>query len=516
MLTGDMLRRSADRFPDKTAIIWGEDHTSYHDLNARANQLAHAIIGLDLGKGAKVAIISRNRTEYGIAFFGAAKSGCVLVNVSVLYAPAELAYVLAKADVEALIYEDIFAEKIALVKPDLSAIKHFIEIGAGGGNSGGDSVSFDYFISGQPETEPDIKLDESDPFSMTYTGGTSGMPKGVLADHRARDVTAHTVMVEEHIDDRDVVGIVTPMFHVAGLHIMFQPAILAGATTTLLSKWDLADFAEMCRRDGMTANFMVPTQAAMAMQDPDFDAANYATWRKFSFAGAPMPDWVQRDFLDRLPDVHLTQIYGQSEMGVITVLPHWRLADKLGAVGRQAYNIDIACVDADGAPVGPGQVGEIVSRGDNIMIEYYNEPEQTAAFFKHNDGWGWSGDLATVDDEGYFTLVDRSKDMIISGGENIYPMEIENALYRHEAVGECAVFGIPDATFGEVPAAYVTLKAGATATEEDLTAHCESELARFKRPRLFKFVDDFPKTPIGKIQKNILKEPYWDERDKKI
>ena len=158
--------------------------------------------------------------------------------------------------------------------------------------------------------------------------------------------------------------------------------------------------------------------------------------------------------------MELTQIYGQSEMGVIAVLPHWQLPARLGSVGRAAYNVDIACVRPDGTPVKPGEVGEIVSRGDNLMSEYYGEPEQTAAFLKHGDGWGWSGDLATVDEAGYYTLVDRSKDMIISGGENIYPKEIEDALYEHDAVGECAVFGIPDATFGEVPAAYILPKQG--------------------------------------------------------
>jgi acyl-CoA synthetase (AMP-forming)/AMP-acid ligase II len=229
-----------------------------------------------------------------------------------------------------------------------------------------------------------------------------------------------------------------------------------------------------------------------------------------------MPDWVQVEFMRRLPEVKLTQIYGQSEMGVVAVLGHWNLPEKLGAVGRAAYNVDVACVRPDGKPVAPGEVGEMVSRGDNLMIEYYGEPEQTRAFFKRGDGWGWSGDLATVDADGFFTLIDRSKDMIISGGENVYPKEIENALYEHPSVAECAVFGIPDDIFGEVPAAYVALKAGARATAEELSEHCEHRLARFKRPRLFKFVNDFPKTPIGKIQKTILKEPYWQERAKKI
>jgi acyl-CoA synthetase (AMP-forming)/AMP-acid ligase II len=170
----------------------------------------------------------------------------------------------------------------------------------------------------------------------------------------------------------------------------------------------------------------------------------------------------------------------------------------------------------DGTPAQPGEIGEVVSRGNNLMTAYYDEPEQTEAFFKLGDGWGWSGDLATIDADGFITLVDRSKDMIISGGENVYPSEIERVLYDHDDVSECAVFGIPDAKWGEVPAAYVSLKPGATVSEDDLVAHCAEHLARFKRPRLIKFVDDFPKTPIGKIQKTVLKDPYWQESEKKI
>lgn len=506
MLTGDMLRRAAARFPDKTAIIWQGMRTRYDALNADANRFAHALAALGLKKGAKIGIISRNRTEYGVVFFGAAKSGCILVNVSVLYAPEELEYVLNKADVEALFYEELFAEKIEAVRPRCPKIAHYFTI----------DHDFAGLIAGERADEPDVGLDERDPFCMTYTGGTTGRPKGVLASHRARAVTAHTVMVEEHIDERDVVGIVTPMFHIAALNIMFQPAILAGATTTLLSKWEVADFATMVRETGMTANFMVPTQAGMVMQDEAFDPADFATWRKTSFAGAPMPDWVQRAFFEHLPKVRLTQIYGQSEMGVIAVLPHWHLPERLGSVGRAAYNVDIACVRPDGTPAAPGEIGEIVSKGDNLMTEYYGEPEQTANFFKHDDGWGWSGDLATVDEQGFYTLVDRSKDMIISGGENVYPKEIEDALYEHDAVGECAVFGIPDDKFGEVPAAYILLKQGMNASEDEIVDHCATRLARFKRPRLVKFVDDFPKTPIGKIQKNFLKDPYWSDKEKKI
>jgi len=510
MLTGDMLRRSADRFPDKPAILWNGTATSYRALDVQANRLAHALLGFGLKKGAKVAIVSRNRTEYGAVFFGVARTGYVLVNVSVLYAADELAFVLGKADAEVLIFEDIFAEKVAAVREQLPKLRHFIVIGA----PKLDAVPFAAFIADKPASEPEVNLSESDPFCMTYTGGTTGRPKGVLCNHRARAVTAHTVMVEEAIDERDIVGIVTPMFHVAALNIMFQPAILAGATTTLLSKWTVEDFVQMARDTQMTAAFMVPTQVSMVVSDPKFSATNFTPWRKLSFAGAPMPDWVQREMLQKLPDVRLTQIYGQSEIGVVTVLRHWHLARKLGSVGQQAYNVDMQVVDTKGAPVRPGEIGEVVSRGDNVMMEYYNEPEQTAHFFRL--GWGWTGDLATIDAEGFVTLVDRSKDMIISGGENIYPKEIEDVLYAHDAVSECAVFGVPDDKWGEVPIAYVTLKAGATVGEDVLVEHCAGHLARFKRPRQVKFVNDFPKTPIGKIQKNILREPYWVDREKKI
>lgn len=509
MLTGDMLRRSAERFPSKPAVLWQGASLSYEDLNSDANRLANALLAQGLNKGAKVGIISRNRPEYATAFFGVARSGGVLVNISVLYAADELQFVLARADVEVLLIEDIFLDKLAAIRDQLPKLRSIYVIGSKGG-----ADSLDGLLATGSADYPTIAIDEDDPFCMTYTGGTTGRPKGVLCSHRNRMITAHTVAVEEAIDELDIVGIVTPMFHVAALNIMFQPAMLVGASVTLLSKWNVADFAAMARDTGMTAAFMVPTQAAMMVSAPDFDAANFASFEKLSFAGAPMPDWVQRDLMKKLPALKMTQIYGQSEVGVLTSLRHWYLPEKLSSIGRQAFNVDVALVDPEGKPVKPGEIGEIVSRGENVMLEYYNEPEQTKAFFRH--GWGWTGDVGTIDELGFITLVDRSKDMIISGGENVYPKEIENVIYELPAVAECAVFGIPDDKWGEVPAAYVLLKSGEALAEDALVEHCAAHLARFKRPRVVKFVDAFPKTPIGKIQKNVLREPYWKNREKKI
>ncbi len=502
MLTGDMLRRAAERFPAKTAVIWQDVRMSYRELDAQANQVAHSLRGLGMGKGSKVAILSRNRPEYVTAFFGASRSGCVLVNVSVLYSAEELEYVLGKADVEVLLYEDAFADKVAAAVPQLPRLRHAFTIdGASEGKP-----SWAQRLVAQPDTNPAVDISEDDAFCMTYTGGTTGRPKGVLASHRARAVTAHTVVVESQLHENDVVAIVTPLFHVAALNIMLQPAVLLGATVVLFPKWETGNFAQACKQHGVTAAFMVPTQISMVISDPAFNADDYASWTTLNFSGAPMPDWVQRAVLEKLPKLRLTQFYGQSEMGIVAVLKHGDLTAKLGSVGRQAYNADLAVLDPQGRRVAAGQVGEICARGENVMLEYYGEPEQTAAFQAH--GWAWSGDLATIDDEGFLRLVDRSKDMIISGGENIYPKEIENILYEHGAVAECAVFGTPDAVWGELPAAHVQLKPGCNVTDAELIDYCAQRLARFKRPRFIKLVDDFPKTAIGKIQKNILRAQY--------
>ena len=528
MLTGDLLRRSAARFGSKIAVRRDAAQLTYAALDARANQLAHALMGLGLQQGAKVAMIARNLPEYAIAFFGVARSGCVLVNVSVLYAPDELAWVLGKADVEVLLFDALFAEKVAAIAPRCPMINTFVKIDSP--ESVGASASqpmwpkespaptvFAAFIDGNATTIPAIKIDERDPFCMTYTGGTTGRPKGVLCSHRARAVTAHTVVVEEALDERDVVAITTPLFHVAALNIMFQPAMLVGATCTFVTPWSPEKFIDTCERDGVTAAFMVPTQANALVSSAAFDAARLATWRKLSFAGAPMPDWVQTTLRERLPQLQLTQIYGQSEMGVLTSLRHWYLPGKLGSIGRSAYNVDAGLFDLNGDAVAPGAIGEIASRGDNLMLEYYNEPEQTAAFYKYPHklpGWGFTGDVGTIDADGFITLLDRAKDMLISGGENVYPKEIEDVIYTLPEVAECAVFGVPDDKFGELPAAYVLLKSGAMLSEAAVIAQCEAKLARHKRPRLIKFVSEFPKTPIGKIQKNLLKEPYWQGRKK--
>ena len=505
MLTGTMLTCSARRFADKTAIVDAGRELSYAALDRAATRLAnHLVDHLQIRKGEKVAIMSRNRLEYGVVFFGAARSGAVLVNVSTMYGASDLAYVLDRSDARVLIYDSQFAQLIASVKPKVAKLQTYIELP----EPDVEPDAFMELIAAAGTHEPKVALSEDDPFCINYTGGTTGLPKGALVSHRARAITAHTAVIEEGLDERDVVCIITPMFHIAGLKLMFQASMMIGATVVFGRKWSVAEFADLCEEHAITAAFLVPTQIVGILNEPGLDAARLASWRKLVVGGAPIANEVQLALSQRLPQVAITQIYGQTEIGIVTSVRPWHLPAKLGSCGRPAYNVEVAVVDREGRPVSVGEIGEVVARGDNVMLGYYNEPEQTANFFRRGDGWGWTGDVARVDADGFITLVDRSNDMIISGGVNIYPKEIENVLYRHPAVAECAVFGIPDAKWGEVPAALIRLATGATATAEEIERFCREQTAAFKRPKLIEFVADFPRTPVGKIQKNVLRQRF--------
>lgn len=506
MLTGDIIRRSAERFPKKPAIIWNDQKITFQELDLEANRFAQALTASGLRKGDHIAIVSRNRTEYAIAFFGSAKAGTVLVNISVQYTSDQFAYSLDKADVKCLFVEDVFLDVTAKAR---DAIAQNVVIGAEGG-SGDGVVSFaDFLTRAETAEDPMVEMHEDDPFCMTFTGGTTGMPKGVLASHRNRVTTAHTVAFEEGLEDTDVVAIVTPLFHVAALNIMFQPAMLVGATCVFQTKWNVTEFVNSVKANGITAGFMVPTQAQMLVTDESVDFSDIASFRKVSFAGAPMPDWTQRELMEKLPNLRITQIYGQSEVGVVCSLPHRFLPEKLGSVGRQVYNVEIAVLDENGAPVKVGQIGELCSRGDNVMLEYYNDAEETQKFFR--GGWGWTGDLAKMDEDGFIFLVDRSKDMLISGGENVYPKEIENAVQLHAAVAECAVIGVPDEKWGEAPVAYVIPRKGMSVSADELLELCSQTLTKFKVPHLVLVVDELPMTAMGKVQKHVLRAQYLEQ-----
>ncbi len=515
MLAGEILRLAAARFPDKAALIDGERRLSYREFDRAANRAANALIALGLAKGSRIAIVSPNSIEFAILYFGAARAGVIAAMPSTRATVQDLAYMLDKIGAEALFFSGTLAGTIGAARKPVASLKHAIALGPVAG-AAGPSIPFESFIALGDDAPPDVRLDLDDPLAMTFTGGTTGFPKGVLVTHRARYATVVTCNVEFGLDERDVVLVATPMFHAAGLFVWFKPAVMLGCTCVLMAGWDAGRFVGIVERHAVTGTLLVPTQLADLAADERFSAERLKTLRHINYAGAPMPLALFDRLRAALPDVAFTENYGQSETGPMTIRRAFHPHDKRTSVGRPAHNIEARVVDAGGRDVPPGVVGEIVTRGPHVLREYWGDPEQTAALFRSGDGWLWTGDLGVRDADGFISLIDRSKDMIIAGGENIYPAEIENALYEHEAVAECAVFGIPDDRWGEVPAAHVVLHGGVRLGEDVLIAFLESRVARHKRPRVVRFVESLPKTAVGKIQKNLIREPYWQGRARKI
>ena len=517
MLTGEFLRLSARRVPGRIAIVGAGRRLSYRELDAEANRLAHALLHLGAGRDTRVAIISSNRPEYASVYFGCARAGVLLAHLSTRCTVENLVYMLDLIGAEILFFESRFAAVVAQARASAPQLKHVIALdSAHNGERSHDAPNLHDLISSMPATPPDIDIRDTDPLGITFTGGTTGLPKAVLVSHRARAATAFAAAVDFGLGENDIVAASTPLFHCAGLFVWFAPAIMLGATLVTLPGWDAETFIEATEREGITAAFFVPSQLNDLVSHPAFSAKRLRTLKNVGYAGAPMGRSLLERVQTALPHVGFTENYGQSETCPLTIRCPGHGEDKLGTVGRPAFNVELDIVDGEGRSLPTGRIGEIVTRGEQLFDGYYGDPEQTEAAFPLRDGWLWTGDVGYLDEDGFLTLVDRSRDMLVSGGENVYPAEIENALYGHDAVAECAVFGIPDDHWGEVPAAHVVLSKNGTATENELIEFCAARIPRHKRPRLVRFVDELPRTPVGKIRKAQIRDPYWRGRERNI
>ena len=513
MLIGDLLKNSAKEYPNKIAIVEGDNVATFGELNQVANQIANTVIQKKIKKQFNIGILSANYFEYPAIYFGIAKSGHVLAHLSTRFSNTELTHVINDTDIT-LIFIHISVlpqiEELLRYLPNLQDIIVF-----GGDNLGNQNskniLSLNEFISGSSNGEPIIDIEIQDPFAITFTGGTTGFPKGVVVSHASRVIASVRGEREYDISNSDINCCSTPFFHIAGLFVWFQTSIKMGCTSVLLAKWDPAEFIDLIENQSVTSAFLVPTQISSVLANPDFSRARVKNWRYCNYGGAPTSAAQLEIMLDKLPDLVWEDQYGQSEAGNLTVRPKEFILSKAKSVGRPFQDLEMAIVDNDGNELCHGERGEVVTKGVHTMLGYYNDPKQTSDAFIKN-GWLKTGDIGYFDEDGFLFLVDRSKDMIISGGENIYPTEIESVIYSHPAVFECAVFGIPDDEWGELPAAHVILVADKFVTEQGLIDYCLTKLARYKRPRLIKFVDFIPKTAIGKFQKNLIKTEYWVDK----
>ena len=499
MRLGDILRLAAQRDPRKTAIIADDFRIDFAAYDAAANRFAHLLLDAGIQKGDRIATALFNCPEYGIVHFGNARTGSVLVHISPMYAGPEIARIVERTRPRVLVVDADILDKIDAIRDRLTSVEKLIVVGQ----------DFDAAIADMPDTDPDVTIDPADPVAMTFTGGTTGEPKGAVVSHNARFVSAWTTAIEHRVTGEDVTGILTPMFHAVGLMIWYQSTILAGCTSVMFRKWDAANFIDQTEKHGISSVFMVPVQVRDLIDAPDFDAGRLQSLKNIGAGGALTPEGLITDCRAALPHCDYTDHYGQSETGPLTILRPWEAETHKGSIGRPATGVDIRIADADGNALPPGTIGELICRGPFLMEGYFENEEETAAYFRNGDGWGWSGDLAVTDEDGFITLVGRSKEMIVSGGINIYPREVEIVMEDHAAVAECTVFGVPDDRWGEALIAYVVRgREAADISEDDLLAHCTEQLARYKRPREIVFVKNIPKTPSGKIQKPLLRDAY--------
>jgi fatty-acyl-CoA synthase len=495
----DLIARHAAFTPDKTATIFEGEALSYRAFNERIALTASALkVEFGVVRGDRVAILSLNRPDYLVLLYACARLGAMLVPLNWRLAVAEQMFILSDAAAKVLVLEQAFAEILpALAKalPDTRVVGLDFTPPQG--------CSFDALLTKAAGDSRNSQVDLACPLLIVYTSGTTGRPKGAVLRQEA---LLWNGVMSRHMHDLgsdDHVLTVLPFFHVGGLNIQTTPALHHGATVTIHARFTpdaaLAAFA----RDRPTLTVLVPAIIQAVTDHPDWATTDLSSLKAISTGSQIVPPHLIARFVAR--GVPVLQVYGSTETCPIAVYTrHGGDLSRTGSTGLPGLCCEAAVVDNAGVELPPDTPGEIVVRGPNVFFEYWGNKVATSEAL--HDGWFRTGDIGRRDADGYFFVHDRKKNMIISGGENIYPAEVERVLLEHPDVAECGVIGRPDAKWDEVPVAYVILRAGCCADAEALKAHLSAQLARFKVPREFVFVDDLPRTALGKVQHFKLKE----------
>jgi fatty-acyl-CoA synthase len=508
MYIGDWLGKRDLLTPERSALI--DDATglcyTYHQLNKRANRFANVLrYKLDIHKGDRVAILARNRLEYLDALFATGKIGAILVPLNWRLMARELAYMLNDSGARLL----IAGPEYLAVADDLrtqTAIESIIAL-SGAPDHGGADYAYDDLLAQVEATPATEEVGLEDPHLILYTSGTTGRPKGAVLPHRVLVWNSLNTNVGWDLHGDDVSIIHTPFFHTGGINVLTIPLFHAGGAMVLMKEWSPARCLELIAQERVTVFFAVPTMFQAMLDAPNFSQTDFSSVRFFISGGAPCPVPMIKAYQEY--GIPFRQGYGLTEVSVncFTLNPEDAIR-KAGSVGRPIFHLDARVVDTERREVAQGEVGELWLRGPTVCAGYWNNPAATAAAI--TDGWFHTGDLVRVDEDGYYFIVDRQKDMFISGGENVYPAEVEHVIYEHPAVAECAVIGIADATWGEVGRALVVVRAGMELSEAALLEHCHARLARYKAPKSVVFMDVLPRTPSGKVFKPELRERYGE------
>ena len=513
---GDALTRTAARLPQQLALVDGERRWTYPELNSWVNRVANSLSAQGYSRGDALALASGNSAEFMVTYFACAKLGVVCVPMNLGWRADEIAYVLDHSEARGIVVE---AQLLPLVQPAVEkvpAIRDVI-VAAGTGADWEPTLvdrAWSRFeeLSAADDAEPEHFVGDRDAISYLYTSGTTSFPKGVVGSHTAIYLESMMVAVETAMNADDRIVALMPLFHTAQLNGFGTPAVMTGATVYLMRGFDAGALLSLIEAERITRVFALPMMWRALLEHPSIGSRDLSSLRKAAYAMAPMPDALLRRCIETF-DCDFYLAFGQTEMSPCTTIfrPEHQLSHP-GAVGTQVVNVQVAIMGADGSLLPRGEEGEIVYRGPHALNGYLKNPEATAEAFA--GGWFHSGDAGYLADDGMLWFSDRYKDVIKTGGENVASIEVEKAVYAaDDRVGEVAVIGLPHPRWIEAITAVVTLKAGSTATPDELVAAVRGQIAGFKAPKAVIVVDELPKTSTGKIQKNVVRKEYADFYD---
>jgi long-chain acyl-CoA synthetase len=499
-----ILEESTKKHPDKVAIIMDDFKMTYGELNAAANQVANGLRANGINQGDRVGMMLPNIPQFPVVYFGILKAGCIAVPMNVLLKAPEVEYYLGDSGSSAFFYFDMFAAEAVKGADAVKSVKHKIQVPLVPGTAAPEgAVDISDFTKDQPATFDTVATASDDVCLLIYTSGTTGHPKGASLTHfnlfECCHVSTHVFTYEP---DEDVILAVLPMFHSFGLSNVVNGCIHGGITMTLLPRFDADKALEIIQRDKVSLFLGVPTMYFAMLNHPERTTYDLSSLRLCVSGGASIPGEVLSAW-EKATGTKILEGYGLSETSPSATFNQLEVGTKVGSIGTPIWGVELKIFDESGKEVPQGERGEIVIKGHNIMKGYWGKPEATAEAIK--DGWFYTGDIGYVDEEGFFFIVDRKKEMIIRGGFNVYPREIEEVIYAFPQVAEAAVIGIPDEKFGEEVVAVVAPKPGEEIDVGELQAFVKERVAAYKYPRKIEVVKELPKGPTGKIMKREIK-----------
>ncbi len=506
---GDLLHRTAARLPNKPAVICGNVQWSYAEFDRLCNRLANGLAGIGVQAGERVAILSRNSHAFAAMRFALARLGAVLVPINFMLNAKEAAYILRHAGARLLcVGPDMVELGQAAARLDTSVQRLVWLPGEDPVSAPQTMLAFEALLA-EHTAPPAAEVDASSLLQIIYTSGTESLPKGAMLTHASVLWEYVSCVVEGEIDEGDRMVHALPLYHCAQLDVFLGPAVYVGATNVITGKPTPDNILALIAKHGANSFFAPPSIWIALLRSPHFDTTDLSSLAKGYYGAAIMPVEVLKELARRLPRIRLWNFYGQTEIAPLaTVLKPEDQLRKAGSAGRAVLNVETRVVDDQMRDVDAGQVGEIVHRSPQLLSGYFKDEERTAAAFA--GGWFHSGDLATIDEEGYITVVDRKKDMIKTGGENVSSREVEETIFRLPQVSEVAVVGLPHPYWIEAVAAVIVVKSGQNLTEAEVIAHCQAQLAPFKAPKKVLFVEALPRNPSGKLLKRELRLQYQE------